>query len=57
MGKKIIEKITEVDNEGYEKIKTIEKEVIDEARPPNPYEFMTNDELRAELKRLEDLLQ
>jgi hypothetical protein len=58
MGKKTREIITETDSLGNEKSKTIEKEVIEinEAGEENPYEFMTNAELAAELKRLQKLL-
>lgn len=59
MGKKTREIITETDSSGNEKTKMIEKEVIetDETEGENPYEFMTNAELAAELKRLEKLLR
>jgi hypothetical protein len=58
MGKKTREIITETDSAGNEKTRTVEKEIIEigETAEQDPYEFMTNAELLAELKRLEELL-
>jgi flagellar biosynthesis/type III secretory pathway chaperone len=57
--KKTIEKITETDSSGMEKTKTVEKEIIeiDDEKPKNPYEFMTNKELLTEWAKIGEILK